>query len=91
MRLIGMHLGPRTYWSLGWLLTIVAIYVGTQIARSLGVLAAVVPGGVAVVVGVVLAGLGLIIARRFRRRWVGVAVGGLGIVSVGLGLVNLVR
>ena len=56
--MIGMHLGPRAYWTPGWLLTIVAIYVGTQYARNRGVVAPVVPGGVAVVVGVVLAGSG---------------------------------
>ncbi len=91
MRLIGMHFGPRANWTLGWLLTIVAIYVGTEYGRSRGVVAPIVPGGVAVVVGVVLVGAGLIIARRFRRAWAGVVIGGLGIVSVGLGLANLVR
>ena len=36
-------------------------------------------------------GLGLAMARRFGRKWEGVLLGGLGIVSVGLGLANLVR
>ena len=86
-----MRLGRSTYWTLGWLLTLVAVYLGTQYARSNGVVTPVVPGTVAVVVGAVLCGTGLTLDRRFGRQWAGVLVGGLGIVSIGLGLANLVR
>jgi hypothetical protein len=91
MRLIGMHLGRGAYWTLGWLVTVVVVYVGTQYARSSGLATPVVPGGVALVVGAVLCGIGLTLARRFGRQWEGVLVGGLGVLSVGLGLANLVR
>jgi uncharacterized protein YqgC (DUF456 family) len=76
---------------LGWLLTVVATYVGTEYARSRGVVAPVVPGPAALFAGVLLCALGLILARRFGQTWAGVLVGGLGILSVGLGLANLVR
>jgi hypothetical protein len=86
-----MRIGRGAYWVIGWLLTAVATSFGTQYARSRGLVAPVVPGAVAVVFGAALCGIGLMLARRFGRKWAGVLVGGLGVVSVGLGLANLVR
>jgi hypothetical protein len=39
----------------------------------------------------VLCGVGLTMARRFGRQWAGLLVAGLGILSVGLGVANIVR
>jgi len=89
--LTAVHLGRGTYWVLGWLLTLLVTYVGTQYSRSQGVAMPAVPGAVALVFGAALCGLGLAMARRFGRKREGVLLGGLGIVSVGLGLANLVR
>ena len=85
-----MRRGSSAYWLLGWLLTVVATYVGTQYARSRRIVAPVLPGLPALVVGVVLCGIGLLVARRFCRLWPGVLVGGMGILCIGLGLANLV-
>ncbi len=82
--------GSSAYWLLGWLLTVVATYVGTQYARSRGIVAPVLPGLPALVVGVVLCGIGLLVARRLGRPWPGVLVGGIGILCIGLALANLV-
>jgi hypothetical protein len=79
------------YWILGWLLTVVATYIGIQYARSRGVIAPVVPGLPTLIVGAVLCGIALVVVRRFGRRWPGVLVGGMGILCIGLGLANLVR
>ena len=86
-----VNLGRNAYWLLGWLLTIIAVYIGTQYARARGLVVPVVPGSVLLILGAVLCAIGFAIARRFGRPWAGVLVGGLGIVSVGLGLANLVR
>jgi hypothetical protein len=59
-----MRVGRGAYWVIGWLLTLVATYAGTQYARSRGLVAPVVPGAVAVVFGAVLCGIGLTLARR---------------------------
>ena len=82
---------PGVYWILGWLLTLAAIYLGIQYARGRGLVAPVVPGPAALLASALLCALGLILARRFGQTWAGVLVGGLGILSVGLGLANLVR
>ena len=76
---------------LGWLLTLLVTYVGTQYSRSQGVAMPAVPGAVALVFGAALCTLGLAMARRFGRRWPGVLVGGVGILCIGIGLANLVR
>jgi hypothetical protein len=86
-----VRLGRGAYWALGWLLTIVVTYVGTQYARSRGVVAPVVSGPAPLVFGALLCGIGVAIARRTGREWAGVVVAGFGIVSFGLGLANLVR
>ena len=91
LRVTAVHLGRGTYWVLGWLLTLLVTYVGTQYSRSQGVAMPAVPGAVALVFGAALCGVGLAMARRFGRKWEGVLIGGLGIMSVGLGLANLVR
>jgi hypothetical protein len=83
--------GRVAYWLLGWLLTVVATYVWTGFARSRGLVAPVVPGLPTLIVGVVLCGVGLTMARRFGRQWAGLLVGGLGILSVGVGVANVVR
>jgi len=82
--------GSSAYWLLGWLLTVVATYIGTQYARSRGMVAPVLPGLPALIVGASLCGIGLVVARRFGRLWPGVLVGGMGILCIGLGLANLV-
>ena len=86
-----VRLGRGAYWILGWLLTIVIIYAGTQYLRSRGLAAPVVAGPAAIAVGAVLCGVGLTLARRYAHSWAGLVVAGLGILSVGLGLANLVR
>jgi hypothetical protein len=86
-----MRLGGGAYWTLGWLLTLVAVYLGTPYARGRGLVAPVVSGPAALRAGALLCALGLILARRFGQTWAGVLVGGLGIVSLGVGLTNLVR
>jgi len=83
--------GSSAYWLLGWLLSVVATYIGTQYARSRGVVAPVIPGPAALVLGVVLCSAGLVVARRFGRNWGGLVIAGIGILSIGLGLANLVR
>ena len=87
----GMRLGRGVHWLLGYLLAVAVTYVGTQYARGSGLVAPVVPGPAALITGALLCSLGLILARRFGRTWAGMLVGGLGILSVGLGLANLVR
>jgi hypothetical protein len=85
------RVGGRAYWALGWLLTLGAVYVVAQYARSRGAAAPAVPGVVALVCGAVLCATGLQIARRFGHRWAGVLLGGLGILGIGVGLANLLR
>ena len=84
-------MGRGSYWIVGWLLTVAAVFLATQYFPTLGVTAPVVPGVPAMAIGGVLCGIGLILARRFGRRWVGLLIAGLGILGVGLGLANLVR
>jgi hypothetical protein len=86
-----VRLSRGVYWILGWLLTVAATYVGTQYARSLGLVAPVVPGLVALIGGAVLCGVGVVMARRPGPHWAGVVIAGMGILSVGLGIANLVR
>jgi uncharacterized protein YqgC (DUF456 family) len=86
-----MRLGRGAYWIIGWLLTLVATYAGTQHTRSRGAVTPAVPGTVAVVVGAALCGIGLAIARRSGRHWAGVLIGGIGILCIGIGLANLLR
>ena len=85
------RMGRGSYWIVGWLLTVGTVFLATQYARTLGATAPVVPGVPAIAIGGVLCGIGLILTRRFGRPWVGLLIAGLGIVSVGLGLANLVR
>jgi len=86
-----MRPGRVAYWLLGWLLSVVATYVGTGYAGSRGLVAPVVPGLPTLILGVVLCGVGLTMARRFGRQWAGLLVAGVGILSVGLGVANTVR
>jgi hypothetical protein len=86
-----MRLGRGLYWLIGYLFSVAVTYAGTQYARSRGGVAPIVPGAAALVVGAVLCGIGIVLARRFGRQWEGVLVGGLGVLGVALGLANLLR
>lgn len=86
-----MRLGRGAYWLIGWLLTVAVTYAGTQYARGQGIVAPAVPGAATLILGVVLCVVGLVLARRVGRQWEGLLVAGLGILSVGLGLANLLR
>jgi hypothetical protein len=86
-----MRLGRDAYWLIGYLLAVAVTYVGTQYACSRGVVAPVVPGALALISGAVVRGIALVTARRYGHAWAGLVVAGPGIVSVGLGLANLVR